>query len=122
MLHLIVSVNHVVFSSANVIRKLLNLRILSFYFFTEILCFVLSSLNNTDNFVKLPILIPYHFFLMLENLSVIQVSRLVIFPVLTASVLLFLLLGSQVSLIIFDRAVFLGQLSLNQLLNLFNQI
>ena len=122
MLHLIVSVDHVVFSAANVIRKLLDLSVLSFYFFTEILCFVFSSLNYTDDFVKLPILIPYHFFLMLKNLSVIQVSRLIIFPVFTASVLLFLLLGSQVSLIIFDRAIFLGQLSLNQLLNLFNQI
>ena len=122
MLHLIVSVNHVVLSAANVIRKLLDLRILRFYFFTEILCFVLSSLNNTDDFVKLPILLPYHFFLMLKNLSVIQVSRLVVFPILTASVLLFLLLGSQVSLVIFDRAVFLGQLSLDQLLNLSNKI
>ena len=122
MLHLIVSIDHVVFSSANVIRKLLDLSILSFYFFTEILCFVLSSLNYTDDFIKLPILLPYHFFLMLKNLSVIQVSRLIVFPVLTASVLLFLLLGCQVSLVIFDRAVFLGQLSLDQLLYLFNKI
>ena len=122
MLHLIVSVDHVVLSAANVIRKLLDLSILRFYFFTEILCFVLSSLNYTDDFVKLPILLPYHFFLMLKNLSVIQVSRLIVFPVLTASVLLFLLLGSQVSLVIFDRAVFLGQLSLDQLLYLFNKI
>ena len=65
MLHLIVSIDHVVFSAANIIRKLLDLRILSFDFFIEILCLVFGSLNYTDDFVKLPILIPYHFFLML---------------------------------------------------------
>ena len=118
MLHLIVSINHVVFSAPNIVRQLLNLRILSFYFFPEILCLIFGSLNYTDNFVKLPILVPYHFFLMLKNLSIIQVSSLVIFPVFAAGILLFLLLGCQISLIIFDRAVFLGELSLNQLLNL----
>ena len=102
MLHLIVSIDHVVFSAANIIRKLLDLCILSFYFFIEILCLIFSSLDYTDDFVKLPVLVPYHFFLMLKNLSVVQVSRLIIFAVFTASVLLFLLLGGQISLIIFD--------------------
>ena len=118
MLHLIVSINHVVFSAPNIVRQLLNLRILSFYFFPEILCLIFGSLNYTYNFVKLPILVSYHFFLMLKNLSIIQVSSLVIFPVFAAGILLFLLLSCQISLIIFDRAVFLGELSLNQLLNL----
>ena len=102
MLHLIVSIDHVVFSAADVVRKLLDLSILSFNFFTEILCLIFGSLNYTDDFVKLPILIPYHFFLMLKNLPIIQVSSLIILPVFTASILLLLLLGGQISLIIFN--------------------
>ena len=102
MLHLIVGINHVVFCAGNIIRKLLDLSILSFNFFSEILCLIFGSLNYTDDFVKLPILIPYHFFLMLKNLPIVQVSSLIIFPVFTASVLLLLLLGSQISLIIFN--------------------
>ena len=121
MLHLIVSIDHVVFSAPNIVRQLLNLRILSFYFFPKILCLIFGSLNYPDNFVKLPILVPYHFFLMLKNLSIIQVSSLIIFSIFTASILLFLLLGCQISLIILDRAVFLGELSLNQLLDLWYQ-
>ena len=71
MLHLIVSINHVVFSTADVVRKLLDLSILSFYFFTEILCLIFGSLDYTDDFVQLPILVPYHFFLMLKDLSIV---------------------------------------------------
>ena len=60
VLHLVVSVDHVLLGAVYVISQLLNLLVLRLNLFSEVLGFILSCLHNADHFVQLGILVLDH--------------------------------------------------------------
>ena len=112
-LHLVVSINHVLLRAVDILSQLLNLCVLSLNLTVEVLRFVLSGLDDSDDLLKLPILILEHILLQPEHLFVIQVARLVELTVLTALVASSLLCGSHSGLIVLDGTVFLSELSVD---------
>lgn len=57
MLHLVVSVDHVLLCAIDVVSQLLNLLVLRLNLLAEVLGLVLGSLHDPDNFVQLGILV-----------------------------------------------------------------
>ena len=56
ILHFSVRIDHVLLGTIDVIAELRDGCVLSLNFTTEILCLVFGSLDNTDDFLELPIL------------------------------------------------------------------
>ena len=118
MLHFRVSVNHVSFCTINIITKLSNAHILAFYFRAKVLGLVLSGLDDSNDFVKLVILIPDHLLLVLKDLTVVKISSLVIFIILSTFILDLVLLRGECSLVVFHGTIVLSQLSRYDFFNL----
>ena len=57
MLHLVISVDHVLLCAIDVVSQLLNLFVLRLNLLAEVLGLVLGSLHDPDNFVQLGILV-----------------------------------------------------------------
>lgn len=57
MLHLVISVDHVLLCAIDVVSQLLNLLVLRLNLLAEVLGLVLGSLHDPDNFVQLGILV-----------------------------------------------------------------
>lgn len=100
--HFVVSILHVFLSAVNVVAKLFYSHILRLDLGVEILSFVLSRLDDANNFVELIVLVLYHVFLELKHLPVVKVSGLIKFIVLPSFVPLLLLLRGDRSLIILN--------------------
>ena len=117
ILHFVISVNHVLFSMVNLLSQFAYLSILSLDICVEILCFVLCCLYNSYNLVKVSVLIFENVFLKFEDLSVVEVTCLVKFVVLTTGVACFILCSCKGSLTVLYPSVFLCQLSINHFLD-----
>ena len=76
MVHLRSNIYHVLFSTFEIVTKLLDLCVLMIDFFLEVLCFVLCSFNNTNYSVNLLILIVNLLLLVLKQLSVVHVFNI----------------------------------------------
>ena len=77
----------------------------------EILSLVLCCLDNANNFVKLVVLFLNHVLLHLKHLLIVKVSSLIKLAILPSFIPLLFLLCGDCCLIVFDRAILLGQLS-----------
>ena len=120
MLHFSVSVNHVSLCAIDVITELFNAHILTLDRFAEVLGLVLGGLDYTYDCSKLLILIADHFLLVLKDLTVIEITCLVILSIVTFIILDFFLLGGKRCLVTLHSAIVLGQLSSYESFNLIN--
>ncbi len=71
ILHLAISINHVIFRALHVISKSLYCDVLTFNSCAKVLCLVLGGFDNIKYISKLIILFSNHVLLMLEELSAI---------------------------------------------------
>lgn len=111
MLHLVVSVDHVLLGSVDVVPQLLDLLVLRLNLLAEVLSLVLRRLHNSNNFVQLAVLVLYQVFLKGQYLSVFQVAGLVKLIVFSSLVPILVLLGGQSSLIVLNASVLLSELA-----------
>ena len=121
MLHFVVRVYHIRLSSVNIVAQLLNARILALNLRVEVLRLVLGGLDYANHLVKLVILVPNHLLLVLKNLAIVKIACLVIFTIFAPFVLDLLLLGCQGRLVALDGSVLLGQLALDDIVDLLDE-
>ena len=120
MLHFIVCVDHVIFCLLDIVTELSNACVLTLDSCVKVLGFVLGGLDYTNDFVELIILVTDHFLLMLKNLTIVQITSLVILVIITTLILNLLLLSSKCCLVAFHSTIVLSQLPSNEFFNLVN--
>ena len=87
----------------------------------EVLGFILSRLHDSNNFIKLAILVFKHCFLVLEHLAIVEVTSLIVLAVLSFVVLGCVSCGGQASLIVFKTPVLLSELASDEVLDVVDE-
>lgn len=121
MLHLVVSVDHIRLSAVNIVTKLLDTSILTLNLSIKVLRLILGGLDDANDFIELIVLIPDHLLLVLKDLSIVKITGLLILTVFTTLILSLFLLGSQGGLIAFQSSILLGQLPLDNFVDLLDE-
>ena len=94
---------------------------MAFDFSVEVLSLVLRCLDHSNYFVKLIVLVANHLLLMIKYLPVVQIASLVILTVLAALIPNFLLLSSKCSLVTLNGSIVLGQLTLDDIVDIIDE-
>ena len=113
VLHLVVSINHVLFSRIDVVCELLNANVLTFDLCVEVLCLVLGRFDYSNNLLKLVILIFEHVLLQTKYLAVVKVACLVKLAIFAPRITLLVLGSGQSSLTILDGAILLREITVD---------
>ena len=122
MLHFVVCIDHVCFCSIDIITKFLNTHILSLNFSVKVLSLVLSRLDYANDLVKLVVLIADHLLLVLEDLTIVKITSLIILSIFTSLILYLLLLSGESSLIVLHGAIVLRQLPIDDLFDIVDEV
>ena len=94
---------------------------MAFDFSVEVLSLVLRCLDHSNYFVKLIVLVANHLLLVIEYLPVVQIASLVILTVLAALIPNFLLLSCKCSLVTLNGSIVLGQLTLDDIVDIIDE-
>ena len=94
---------------------------MAFDFSVEVLSLVLRCLDHSNYFVKLIVLVANHLLLVIKYLPVVQIASLVILTVLAALIPNFLLLSSKCSLVTLNGSIVLGQLTLDDIVDIIDE-
>ena len=82
---------------------------------------VFRCLDHSNYFVKLIILVANHLLLVIKHLPVVKIASLVILAVLAFLIPYFLLLGGKCRLVTLNGSVVLGQLALNDIVDVVDE-
>ena len=94
---------------------------MAFDFRVEVLSLVLRCLDHSNYFVKLIVLVANHLLLVIQYLPVVHITSLVILTVLAALIPNFLLLSSKCSLVTLNSSIVLGQLTLDDIVDIIDE-
>ena len=83
-LHVIIDFNHLLVCAFNVVSNLVKLGILVGRFSLEVLGLVLDHVGGSQNFIDFFVLLIYVSLLLFKDLTVVQISSVVVFAILSA--------------------------------------